>query len=142
MKKDARLDARQISILKEFFKRSLDGENMETVAKDKGINRKTLSQWKNTNHGGQIYDEYMKELSKNDKPMFYQKLKEGVAKNSYKHLELYAKIHGILAPEKKEIVTEERKASDSPISKERLDEIRKRLEETVAEADRPIKRVK
>jgi transcriptional regulator with XRE-family HTH domain len=142
MRKDSRLDARQIRILEDFFKRSFDGETMEQVAKDNGISRKTLSQWRNTQHGEQLYDKYLDELSKNDKPLFYKKLKEGMAKNSYKHLELYAKIQGLLAPEKKEVVTEERKASDLPITKERLDEIRRRLEETVAEADRPIKRVK
>jgi hypothetical protein len=142
MKKDARLDLRQIRILEDYFGRSVAGETKEKIAESHGINRKTLYMWESTDHGKQLYADFQKEMSTNDIPKFYSKLSEKMQSGSYKHMELYAKIHGLLAPEKQEIVTEERKASDSPISKERLDEIRKRLEETVAEADRPIKRVK
>ena len=128
MKKDARLDKRQIRILEDYFKRSNDGESMEAIAKDHGISRKTLSQWKNTEHGEQLYDNYLSELFKKEKPLFYQKLKEGMAKNSYKHLELFAKINGMLAPTKQEIVTEDRtKPADTVISKEFLEDLNRRL---------------
>ncbi|MDO3653548.1 phBC6A51 family helix-turn-helix protein [Bacillus subtilis] len=143
MKKDAVLNEKQIRILEDYFVRTLAGETMEQIATDNGISRKTLSQWKNTDMGKRLYADYMKEVSVNDIPLFYQKLSEGVAKNSFKHMELFAKIHGLLAPEKKEVVTESKHPSDNVISKERLDEIRKRLEKTIADAESPtIKRVK
>ncbi|MGG1632348.1 phBC6A51 family helix-turn-helix protein [Rossellomorea sp. NRS-1567] len=142
MKRDARLNDRQKRILEDLFGRSVAGETMQQVAESHGINRKTLSLWKNSDHGKQLHADFQKEMSTNDLPKFYSKLSEKMQSGSYKHMELYAKIHGLLAPEKQEVVTEERKVSDSPISKERLDEIKKRLGETVADADRTIKRVK
>ncbi|OHR72166.1 hypothetical protein HMPREF3291_22465 [Bacillus sp. HMSC76G11] len=139
MKKDARLDARQIRILEDYFKRSMDGENMETIAKENGINRKTLSLWKNTHHGIQLYDQYINNKLKDAKPLFFQKLKEGMAKNSYKHLELYAKIEGMLAPEKKEIVSkiEQHNIIKDGLNREMLNDLESLLGDTPT-----IKRVK
>lgn len=146
MKKDSRLDARQIRILEDYFERSYDGESMEQIAESHGISRKTLSQWKNTNHGKQLHDKYLVDLSAKSKPKYFQVLDREALKGSYKHMELYAKIHGLLAPTKSEIVTESKNPSDNIISKERLDEIRRRLgkeiEETIKDAETPIKRVK
>lgn len=149
MKKDSRLDARQIRILEDYFVRTLAGENMETIAKDNGIARKTLSTWKNTEHGKQLYAQYMKELSVNDVPLFYQKLKEGVAKNSFKHMELFAKIHGLLAPEKKEVMSKNENVNvnnkfDGMTTEEIKSYWKERLPELEAELDElpTIKRVK
>jgi hypothetical protein len=139
MKKDARLDARQVRILEDYFVRSLAGETMEQIAQDNGISRKTLSLYKNSDHGKQLYAEYMKELSIDDIPMFYQKLKEGVAKNSFKHMELFAKIHGMLAPTKSEVinVNENHNIVKDGLNKDMLKDLNALLDDTPT-----IKRVK
>lgn len=105
MKKDARLDARQIRILEDFFGRSVAGETMESIAESHRISRKTLWTWKETDHGKQLHAEFQKEMSTNDIPKFYQVLSEKMQSGSYKHMELYARIHGLLAPQKQEIVS-------------------------------------
>lgn len=139
MKKDTVLTEKQIRILEDYFVHTVAGETMEQIATDNGISRKTLSQWKNTNHGKQLHAEYMKELSVNDVPMFYQKLSEGVAKNSFKHMELFAKIHGLLAPEKKEVVSknENQNIVQDGLSKDTLADLEALLDVTPT-----IKRVK
>jgi hypothetical protein len=139
MKKDTRLDARQVRILEDYFVRSLAGETMEQIAQDNGISRKTLSLYKNSDHGKQLYAEYMKELSIDDIPMFYQKLKEGVAKNSFKHMELFAKIHGMLAPTKSEVinVNENHNIVKDGLNKDMLKDLNELLDDTPT-----IKRVK
>ncbi|GIN62514.1 hypothetical protein J27TS8_25070 [Robertmurraya siralis] len=139
MKKDTRLNEKQIRILEDYFVRTVAGETMEQIATDNGISRKTLSQWKNTEHGKQLYGEYMKELSINDVPMFYQKLSEGVAKNSFKHLELFAKIHGLLASAKSEVtnINENNNIVQDGLSKDRLAEL-----EVLLDGKPIIKRVK
>lgn len=143
MKAEARLDARQIRILEDYFARTLGGETMEQIAKDNGISRSTLSKWKNTNHGKQLYAAFMKEHSTDDMPLFFQKLKEGMLKGSFKHLELYSKIHGLLAPNKQEIVTEEKtKASDRVITNEELDKLFRDLNPTPEEKEAKAKREK
>lgn len=72
MKKDARLDLRQTRILEDYFKRSADGATMEEVAKIHGINRKMLSIWKNTDHGNQLQDKFLLNLSATSKPKYFQ----------------------------------------------------------------------
>lgn len=131
MKKDTRLNLKQIRILEDYFKRSMDGETMEAVAKDHGINRKTLSQWKNTHHGEQLYDKYISEVFGEEKPLFFKKVKEGMMKNSYKHLELYAKVTGMLAPQKQEVVNidETRSREREGFTKEDIAELEEMLKE-------------
>lgn len=128
MKKDSRLDSRKINILEDYFNRSYKGENMEDIAKSHNINRKTLSLWKNSDHGKQLHNTYLKELSANSKPKYFQVLDREALKGSYKHMELYAKIHGLLAPEKKEVVTDDKRpASEKVVSKEILEDLKRRL---------------
>ncbi|PFG03031.1 phBC6A51 family helix-turn-helix protein [Bacillus sp. es.036] len=140
MKKDARLDTRQIRILEDYFGRSVAGETKEKIAESHGISRKTLYMWESTDHGKQLHADFQKEMSTNDLPKFYQKLSEKMQSGSYKHMELYAKIHGLLAPEKKEVtshnVNEETSGAHKPTSKEYLAELEALLEEPT------IKRVK
>lgn len=120
MKKDSRLDMRQQRILEDYFERSYNGESMEAVAETHGISRKTLSQWKNTDMGKKLHDKYLVDLSAKSKPKYFQVLDREALKGSYKHMELYAKIHGLLAPNKQEIVTEDK---TKPISERTLEEI-------------------
>ncbi|MCF7620912.1 MULTISPECIES: phBC6A51 family helix-turn-helix protein [Bacillaceae] len=127
MRKDARLDKRQIAILKDYFGRSYDGETMEDIAKSHGISRKTLYTWKETDHGKHLHDKYLLDLSANSKPKYFQVLDREALKGSYKHMELYAKIHGLLAPQKQEITTKDESELKTTISQEMLDDIKERL---------------
>lgn len=104
MKKNSKLDNRQIRILEDYFGRSVAGESMEEIAKSYGISRKTLWHWKETDHGKRLHADYQKKMSTNDLPKFYAVLSEKMQTGSHKHMELYAKIHGILAPQKQEVV--------------------------------------
>lgn len=61
MKKDTRLDARQIRILEDYFERYYDGETMGVIAKSHGMSRKTLWSWKETDHGKQLHNKYLLE---------------------------------------------------------------------------------
>jgi transposase-like protein len=138
MKKDARLDTRQIRILEDYFGRSVAGESMEKIAESHGISRKTLYMWKSTDHGKKLHADFQKEMSTNDLPKFYAKLSEQMQKGSYKHMELYAKIHGLLAPEKQEIVSknETHNIVKDGVTKEMLNDLDALLKEP------NIKRVK
>lgn len=138
MRKDARLDVRQIRILEDYFGRSVAGETMEVIAKDNGISRKTLWTWKETDHGKKLHADFQKEMSTNDLPKFYAKLSEQMQKGSYKHMELYAKIHGLLAPEKQEIISknENQNILQEGLTKDRIKELESLLDEP------KIKRVK
>lgn len=131
MKKDARLDLRQTRILEDYFKRSADGATMEEVAKIHGINRKTLSIWKNTDHGNQLQDKFLLDLSATSKPKYFQVLNKKALEGSYKHMELYAKIHGMLAPQKQEVITknENHNIVQDGLSKDNLKELESLLEE-------------
>ncbi|NLP51282.1 hypothetical protein [Bacillus sp. RO1] len=107
MRKDTRLDARRVAIVEDWFKKQLDGAKQEDVAREWGISRKSLSQWSNTNHAKQIHADMMKELSKDSMPTFFQVLDKQVRQGRKDALILYARIHGLYAPTKQEIKTEE-----------------------------------
>jgi transposase-like protein len=137
MRKDARLDSRQIRILEDFFGRSVAGDSMEKVAESHGISRKTLSQWKNTEHGKQLHADWKKEATRDAIPQYYDVLKEKALSGSYKHMELFAKIFDLMSPEKQEIVTKNvENIKEEGISKERMAELKSLIEDT------PLKRVK
>jgi len=128
MKKDTRLNERQIEILKDLFKRSVDGETMEAIAESHGISRKTLSQWKNTNHGKKLHANFQKELTRESLPQYFVVLQEKALSGSYKHMELYAKLLDLFPATKQEIVTEDKtKPADTVISKEFLEDLNRRL---------------
>ncbi|MCY8233694.1 phBC6A51 family helix-turn-helix protein [Priestia endophytica] len=125
MKKDAKLDEKQRRILDDYFRRSVDGETMEQIAKSHGITRKTLWSWKETHEGKQLYNDFQKELSRDALPKYYAVLKEKALSGSYKHMELYAKIHNLLAPQKQEVVTKNHTIEEhSPILQNEMDEIK------------------
>lgn len=138
MKKDTRLDLRQIRILEDYFKRSYDGETMEAIAESHGITRKTLSSWKNTDHGNQLHDKYLVKLSAQSKPKYFEVLDREALKGSYKHMELYAKIHGLLAPTKQEIVSKNENMNivQEGLTKDKMKELNALLDEPT------IKRIK
>ncbi|QXE01734.1 hypothetical protein [Terribacillus sp. DMT04] len=100
MDKTQRLNDKQLHIIKDMFKRRLDGERMEDIATYHGISRKTLSTYKNSFHGRQLYAEFQKEMSIDDIPKFYSILSERMQTGGVKYLELFAKIHGLLKNEK------------------------------------------
>lgn len=138
MKKDTRLDARQIRILEDYFRRSVDGETMEQIAKSHDINRKTLWSWKETNHGKQLHTEYQKKLSFDTIPIFFRVLAEKVAKGDKDAMNQFAKIHGLYSAEKQEIVSkvEQHNIVQDGLTKDTLGELEALL-------DTPsIKRVK
>lgn len=140
MRKDARLNEKQKTILKDYFQRSLDnGDTMEQVAKDNGIARKTLSQWKNTDEGKRLHKEWAKEMTKDAIPKYYTVLKEKALSGSYKHMELFAKLQNLFPATKQEITnkTAERDPVKDGYSKEDLEEL-----EALINVNSPIKRVK
>ncbi|MFP8645232.1 hypothetical protein ACLHWY_27175 [Priestia aryabhattai] len=61
MKKDTRLDARQIRILEGYFERYYDSEMMDVIAKSHRMSRKTLWSWKETDPGKQLHNKYLLE---------------------------------------------------------------------------------
>ncbi|MCP3026901.1 phBC6A51 family helix-turn-helix protein [Halobacillus sp. A5] len=109
MKRDSRLNEKQIRILLDYFDRSLGGETQADIAKSHGINRKTLSLWANSDHGKQKHNEWKKEATRDAIPQYYDVLKEKALSGSYKHMELFAKVFDLLSAEKKEIVSKEEK---------------------------------
>jgi transposase-like protein len=143
MLKSGRLSEKQKVILDDYFNRSLEGENMEDIAKSHGIARKTLSTWKNSDEGKRLHAEWKKEATRDAIPQYYDVLKEKALSGSYKHMELFAKVFDLLSPEKQEVVTknETPKPSENVYTKERLDELLKELDLDDVD-DQPIKRVK
>jgi transposase-like protein len=137
MKKDAVLNPKQIRILSDYFSRSLAGESMEEIAKSHGIGRKTLYYWKETHEGKRLYAEWKKEATRDAIPQYFDVLKEKALSGSYKHMELFAKVFGILSPEKQEIVHKNEGGSDNAISQEMLEDIKQRLAQS-----KELKRVK
>lgn len=139
MKKDTRLDARQIRILEDYFRRNIDGENMTEISKSHGISRKTLWSWKETNHGKQLHTEYQKKLSIDTVPIFFQVLAEKVAKGDKDAMNQFARIHGLYSAEKQEIINkvEQHDIVKDGIKKETLEELEALLDDTPT-----IKRVK
>ncbi|MED3653993.1 phBC6A51 family helix-turn-helix protein [Heyndrickxia sporothermodurans] len=128
MKKDTRLEARQIRILEDYFARSLGGETMEQIAKDNGISRKTLSLWKNSDHGKQLHADWKKDATRDAIPQYYDVLAEKALSGSYKHMELFAKIFELLPSNKQEITMKEEKPSGGQeITKEILEDIKERI---------------
>ncbi|PVE62901.1 phBC6A51 family helix-turn-helix protein [Priestia megaterium] len=128
MKKDSRLNQKQIEILNNTFSRVVDGETMEEIAKSHGISRKTLSLWKNSNHGKQLHSTFQKEMSTNDLPRFYQVLSEKMQSGSYRHMELYAKVHGLYADKKEKVIEEQEiNPADRAVSEEELEELKRLL---------------
>ncbi|MBG9589829.1 hypothetical protein [Cytobacillus firmus] len=126
MKKDTRLNQKQIGILQDTFKRLVMKESMEDIAMSHGISRKTLSQWKNTVHGKQLHLEFQREHSEDFIQTFYDIVHEKM-QTSFKDRELFAKLHGLLKPEKQEIVQKDERESSPTISQEMLDDIKERL---------------
>ena len=102
MKKNTKLNEKQQIILQDMFRGLVEGETMENIAKRNGIARKTLSSWKNTDHGKQLHAEFQREMSEDSIPVFYQLVHEKMH-NSFKDRELFAKLHGLMKPEKQEI---------------------------------------
>ncbi|TCI32745.1 hypothetical protein EVJ29_15140 [Exiguobacterium sp. SH4S7] len=138
MEKVRPLTFTQKHILKDFFERSLAGETMEEIASSHNISRKTLSVWKNCKEGKALHDKFQKEMSSQEMPKFYRVLSEKMQAGSYKHMELYAKIHGLLV-EKKEVLnkTEGEDRSKYGFSNEDLDEL-----EALINGETTLKRVK
>lgn len=141
MEKVKPLTGKQKQILKEFFERSVAGETMEEVASSHGISRKTLSTWKNSKEGKELHANFRKELSANDLEIFYEVLKEKMAAGSFKHMELYAKIHrdkiGLI--DKQEILntTDSDNRVKSGFSSEDISEL-----EALVNDELPLQRVK
>ncbi|MYL44399.1 hypothetical protein GLV94_01960 [Virgibacillus halodenitrificans] len=139
MRKDAKLNERQLIMIKDYFTKSLAGATMEEVAKDHGIARKTLSGYVNTDHGKQIRAEFQKELSIESLPTFYRVLDEKVAKGNKDAMQLYARIHGLLSPDKTEVTTTVNQSKDHAkegYTAEEIAELERLLDEPT------IKRVK
>ncbi|TCI50316.1 hypothetical protein EVJ24_15015 [Exiguobacterium sp. SH1S21] len=138
MKKVRPLTGKQRHILDDYFRRTLAGETMEEIATSHGINRKTLSVWKNCKEGKALHDKFQKEMSSQEMPKFYRVLSEKMQAGSYKHMELYAKIHGLLV-EKKEVLnkTEGEDRLNGGYSNEDLAEL-----EALINGETPLKRVK
>jgi transcriptional regulator with XRE-family HTH domain len=136
MNNEKRLNKRQVRILEDMFGRLLMKETMEEIAKSHGISRKTLSQWKNTEHGKQLNLEFQRENSENFVQSFYDLVHEKM-QTSFKDRELFAKLHGLLKPDKQEIIQKDERDSSDFISQDTIDDIKKRIEES-----QPIRRVK
>jgi transcriptional regulator with XRE-family HTH domain len=136
MSNEKKLNKRQVQILEDMFSRLLMKETMEDIAKSHGISRKTLSQWKNTEHGKQLNLEFQRENSENFVQSFYDLVHEKM-QTSFKDRELFAKLHGLLKPDKQEIIQKDERDSSDSISQETIDDIKKRIEES-----QPIRRVK
>jgi transcriptional regulator with XRE-family HTH domain len=136
MSNEKRLNKRQVQILEDMFSRLLMKETMEDIAKSHGISRKTLSQWKNTEHGKQLNLEFQRENSESFVQSFYDLVHEKM-QTSFKDRELFAKLHGLLKPDKQEIIQKDERDSSDSISQETIDDIKKRIEES-----QPIRRVK
>jgi phage terminase small subunit len=100
------LTEKQREFLREYVQRSSQGETDTAIAEDFGISRKTLWEWKNTDTGKQIQREHQEKLLDEAIPVFNRVLIEKVNTGSYKHMELFAKVKGLLAPSKQEIITE------------------------------------
>ena len=127
MKKDSRLNQRQINILEDTFQRLLLKETMEEIAKSHGISRKTLSLWKNSDHGKQLHFAFQRKHSENFLQTFYDIVHEKM-QTSFKDRELFAKMHGLLAPSKQEIVTEEKRdIVRDGVSLDEMEELRELL---------------
>ncbi|MEA3318912.1 MAG: phBC6A51 family helix-turn-helix protein [Bacillota bacterium] len=140
MKKDARLNEKQKTILLDYFKRSVDGETMEEIAKSYDINRKTLWAWKNTDEGQQLHKEWARELTEDAIPQYFTVLKEKALSGSYKHMELLAKLMDLFPASKQEIVSKNENTNtivEEGLSKETLAELNALLD-----GDKPLKRVK
>ncbi|MCY7861595.1 phBC6A51 family helix-turn-helix protein [Bacillus haynesii] len=128
MRKDAKLTDKQKTILKDYFQRSVDGENMEDIAKSYNISRKTLWTWKNTNEGQRLQKEWAKEMTEDAIPEYFIVLKEKALGGSYKHMELLAKLMDLFPATKQEITTNDiSEPKESVVSQEMLDDIKKRL---------------
>ncbi|MED3817519.1 phBC6A51 family helix-turn-helix protein [Priestia aryabhattai] len=120
MKKDSRLNRKQVEVLQDMFARSLQGESMENIAKSHGISRKTLSLWKNTLHGIQLHKEFRLEHSRESSTsIFFDVLEAKMKGGNMQALELYAKIHDMFPSKKQEIIME---TKESKIVEEGLTE--------------------
>jgi Helix-turn-helix of insertion element transposase len=136
MSNEKRLTKRQVQILEDMFSRLLVKEKMEDIAKSHGISRKTLWNWKNTEHGKQIHLEFQRRNSEDFIQSFYDLVHEKM-QTSFKDRELFAKLHGLLKPDKQEIIQKDERDSSEFISQDTIDDIKKRIE-----ASQPIRRVK
>lgn len=140
MDKKSRLNNRQIKILKDYFAKSIAGATVEEVAKEHGIARKTLSTWKNSDHGKQLHAEFQKEISVESMPTFFRVLDEKVAKGNKDAMNLYARIHNLIAPTKQEITT--KNETNHNIVKEGVSADELKHLEALLKGESPIKRVK
>ncbi|MCU7708343.1 phBC6A51 family helix-turn-helix protein [Priestia sp. JV24] len=105
------LTEKQREFLREYVQRSSQGETDTAIAKEFGISRKTLWEWKNTDTGKQIQREHQEKLLDEAIPVFNRVLIEKVNTGSYKHMELFAKIRELL-PNTKQELTIENKGSE------------------------------
>jgi len=105
------LTEKQREFLREYVQRSSQGETDTAIARDFGISRKTLWEWKNTDTGKQIQREHQEKLLDEAIPVFNRVLIEKVNTGSYKHMELFAKIRELL-PNTKQELTIENKGSE------------------------------
>lgn len=128
MKKHTRLNMRQQGILEEYFDRTIGGDSMETVAKEHGISRKTLSQWANTYHGKELYTEWKTKATHDLKPKYLDVLGVKALTGSIKHMELLAKLMDWFPSTKQEIITEERRHYEEP--NVNVSDIRERLKQS------------
>ena len=145
MNRDTRLTHRKIRILEDMFGRLIDGESMQDIADSHGISRKTLSTWKNTNHGRMLHAEYRRKMGLNDIPIFYQVLSEKMQTGSYKHMELFAKLTGLLERDRIEEtlkVEKEHDIKEHGLTAEMIAEIDAALDESEAINPVNIRRIK
>lgn len=130
MNKESRLSKKQQIILQDYFRKTLKGMTMEEIAKQNGIGRKALSNYKNSNHGKQLHAEFMREMSEDSIPTFYQLVHDKMH-NSFKDRELFAKLHGLMKPEKQEITNkvENHDPKTDGYSPEQIKELEELLED-------------
>ncbi|MGC8227394.1 phBC6A51 family helix-turn-helix protein [Pseudobacillus badius] len=138
MNKEKRLNKRQVQILEDMFSRLLMKETMEDIAKSHGISRKTLSQWKNSEHGKQLNLEFQRRHSESFIQSFYDLVHEKM-QTSFKDRELFAKLHGLMKPEKHEVhnANENQNIVKDGLTKNHLADL-----EALLDGETKIKRIK
>lgn len=131
MAKERQLTIKQIEILTDAFKRQVDGETLENIAKSHGITRKTLYEWRKTKHWKHLELQLQKELLNRSAVKILEALERKALEGSYKHIELWTKITG-LYKESKEVTTidaTKRDIKNEGLSKEELADLEALLEE-------------
>lgn len=139
MADEKQLTIKQIKVLTDAFNRQVSGETLEQIAKDHGVNRKTIYEWRKTSHWKQVERTLQKELLNRSATKILEALERKALEGSYKHIELWTKITG-LYKETKEVTTIDGTKHDikkDGLTKEVLTDL-----EALLEPQPTIKRVK